>query len=611
MSAALYCNVCGGPLSSANLRRLSLANEGDLLELCHNDECDCREYFELDEEVNDPGGMDPAYHDADCATQIGYVSWSLPEDDIYWLDGVRLIGAWKKNQRSYPVSKRDGHVFLTESGEYSGADSLNFEGFPFTFTDLSNDGFLVHETCYKILRRAASINNKPFTLRGLYLTMKACPRDPIAGVIDWKDPRSYGGAEMWSHGNGWRAQAGQEWLVTDPLRRINLAPFIAHASHQSIIQRWSPPWGSSSNSIARNSRPTPSDSPLFTTLPTEIKHMILEHLPSASVVNLSIASRAFHATTRYLPNSFWRSRLVHNYRWLRETGIHQLLDAAAIERGRPVKLNYYALLQSLDIISQPLPDGKLLKSGEPNWFAFKNYRRIWNCAEAIVDRVEARGAEFLVNYGARVQKIDMLNYVWVVNKVYVSLEKQILFVWGLYHQSAGDGDGDQRLIGGLLFEFADTSTQYVGDSRLYYERWKGKEINEKHLIFFDVAAKERITDTAFSLLKLGDGSEYQVINFSTSKSRVLALGTIESEDQDEDSNISSQKGGISVIIAEAETVTETVGKQPKDQDQSQEQKKQQKKGQDSVAGLDVSFRKGPQGSLVICGIEPVTGWEGV
>lgn len=59
-----------------------MAEEGDDIHWCHLDECDCRDHFEVDEEVDDPGGMDPAYHSSDCATQIGYVGSDLPERDV-------------------------------------------------------------------------------------------------------------------------------------------------------------------------------------------------------------------------------------------------------------------------------------------------------------------------------------------------------------------------------------------------------------------------------------------------------------------------------------------------------------------------------------------------
>ncbi|KAL4794415.1 hypothetical protein BDV19DRAFT_390254 [Aspergillus venezuelensis] len=487
-ASASYCNVCGGPLSSMHLRRASMADEGDDLNWCHLDECDCRDYFEVDEEVDDPGGMDPAYHSLDCATQIGYVGWDLPEKDVLWLDEVRLIGAMKENQRAYPISKWDGNVFLTKIGDYTHAHGLMFESVSAIFPNPSNDGFLVHDNCYRMLRLVASIDNKPLSLRDLYLTMKACPKDAFADMIDWKGPRSYGGTEIWAHADGWRAQASHEWLVTDPFVKLSARTFLNYASQSSVIKEGSPNWGSATS----HPRQTAGDNPIFTTLPLEIKHMIIEYLPSFAVSNLAIASPAFHAATRHLPNSFWKSRLQHDYCWLR--GYFRDLDLHC--KSRPC-LNFYALIKALDYHSKPLPDGSLLKPHESVFFAFKNYRRIWNCAEAILSRVEARKAKALVNHAMRVQQVDFVKYIRVVNTVYISLEKQLYSATAYYQRGSFEkhGDGEQRLFCGILFGFADSSMQYAGDVRLYEsEKVRGQEM-AKHTTFFDVLGKELITDT--------------------------------------------------------------------------------------------------------------------
>ncbi|KAL4967415.1 uncharacterized protein BDV14DRAFT_198144 [Aspergillus stella-maris] len=533
-ATASYCNICGGPLSSMHLRRASMADEGDDINWCHLDECDCQDYFEIDEEFDDPGGMDPAYHSSDCATQIGYVGWDLSEKDVLWLDEIRVIGEMKENQRAYPISKLDGNVFLTKIGDYTHAHGLMFESVALTFPNPSEDGFLVHDSCYRMLHLAASLDNKPLSLRNLYLTMKACPKDPFADMIDWKNPRSYGGTETWAHADGWRAEASYEWLVTDPFVKLSARTFLKYASQSSVVKQGSPTWGSATS----RPRQTAGDNPIFTTLPLEIKHMIIEYLSSSSVLNLAIASPAFHTATRRLPNSFWKSRLQHDYRWLR--GYFSELDLYC--KSRPC-LNYYALLMAFDYHSKPLPDGSLLKSYESIFFAFKNHRRIWNCAEAILSRVEARKAKTLVNHAMRVQQVDFIKYLRAVNTVYISLEKQLYSAKGFCQQGAfkKHGDGEKRPFGGVLFEFADYSTQYAGDVRLYEsEKVRGEKM-AKHITFFDVLGKELTTDT-------------------------------HRQWHDKMSSYISQK-------------------------------------QKRIVGLDVKFRKCPEGKLIICGISPVTGQE--
>ena len=62
-----YCCFCGGPATSLNLRKASLANNGDDLQRCYEDECDCT-------------GDD--CEDVDCPSQFGYNSQVLLEGDM-------------------------------------------------------------------------------------------------------------------------------------------------------------------------------------------------------------------------------------------------------------------------------------------------------------------------------------------------------------------------------------------------------------------------------------------------------------------------------------------------------------------------------------------------
>ncbi|KAL4954020.1 hypothetical protein BDW69DRAFT_146408 [Aspergillus filifer] len=515
-------------------------------------------------------------------------------------------------------------------GKYTHAHGLRFESVASTFPSPGKDGFLVHDSCYRMLRLVASLDNKPLPLRDLYLTMKACPKDAIADVIDWKDPRSYGGAEMWAHADGWRAQASHEvcicsllyanpaleslttikWLVMDPFVELSAPLFLDYASQSSVVKEGSPTWGPAT---ARPRR-TAGDNPILTTLPLEIRQMIIEYLPSSSVLNLAIASPAFHAAIRHLPNSFWKSRLQHDYRWLRCQGSRGYFGDLDLHRKSRLRLNFYALLMALDYHSRPLPNGKLVKDDKPTFFGFKNYRRIWNCAEAILSRVEARIAKSLVNHAMRVQQVDFVKYLRVVNTVYISLEKQIFSVTGFYQQGAHKkhGDGEQRQFGGLLFEFADHSTQYAGDARLYEsERVSGQDI-VKHSIFFDVLGKEVITDTATFWFGTSDGSGYQVVHFSTSNVHEVTLGAAHRQWHDKMSSCPSKKGGLSAIIDEAGKVRtiERPGIQIATQSMVENRKARRRQSQKEkrIVGLDVKFRKGPEGNLILCGIERVAGW---
>ncbi|KAL4927528.1 uncharacterized protein BDV17DRAFT_292530 [Aspergillus undulatus] len=485
-----YCNICGGPLNSLNLRRASMAAKSDSRTRLWDDVCDCRDYFELDsdfDEEDDPGGMDPAYHDSECATQFGYISWDLPEGDVKWLDGVVLIGMKKPGQRGYPISEGEWSVFVTKTGKYSDTRGLKFNGFAAAHSNPSADGFLVHDACFQILRTSAPAD-QPLRLETLFDTMKASPKEEGINMIDWKDPRSYGGSDEWQTRAGWRAQAGAEWLVTNPLKQIKFRQFINHATRAKVIKQGSPIWG------PEKSRTRPQD--CFGGFPLEIRHMILELLPSTSVINLSIASPSFNTTARSLPNGFWKSRLEH-HRWIRGTEIPQML--ARVPEHHPI--NYYDLIDSLDKASKPPPDGLFLRPSQPKWFALKNNRRIWNCCQAIHDRIRARDAQVLVNNAGRVFKRDFLSHVQTTNTVYVSLQTQLHFIRAFYPR------GEQEPFGGLLFQFADQSQQYVGDPRNHESVCSEKP---EHRIHFDTSKSEKIVRITIDTPKSGN-SAYKVM----------------------------------------------------------------------------------------------------
>ena len=115
----------------------------------------------------------------------------------------------------------------------------------------------------------------------------------------------------------------------------------------------------------------------FARLPTEVYYMILELLPSNSVLNLFLSSRAFHGVSTTLPPGFWKSRIYHDTPWVEGTSLDE-----TVLRGT-ARVNYKCLLFLLKDASGSLPDGR--NSRYEIGLSLKNRRRIWTCCEGILD----------------------------------------------------------------------------------------------------------------------------------------------------------------------------------------------------------------------------------
>ncbi|BCS17776.1 uncharacterized protein APUU_10604A [Aspergillus puulaauensis] len=372
-----YCCICGGPATSLDLRKASLASDGDDLQRCYEDECDC---------IGDD------CEDADCPSKFGYDSQVLLEGDIAWLDRVVMICPFTNNDGIGPATGSQSGAYLTPIGEYDEYEGLVH--FPNTSDKCPNrDGFLVHDCCLRILSlaRSNSCKKQPqLTLERLFMVMKRFAVTSPGKVIDWKDSRLYGGGVHGFQGSDrWEALYGFEWLVTDPGIYTNVGSLLYYAAHPKIVAMRSPIWGPLKlKEEVKQSTTTEEDTKKkdrFKRLPLELQHTIIELLPTKDVHNLSLASRAICNATRYLPNSFWKTRLGHG-----RFGYLARFHGDLIWPRVPV--NYYRLLCRLEDVSRPWPHGDQGPPGEdeqicPYWNSLKNWRRIWGCCEAILDKV--------------------------------------------------------------------------------------------------------------------------------------------------------------------------------------------------------------------------------
>ncbi|RDW83822.1 uncharacterized protein DSM5745_04148 [Aspergillus mulundensis] len=372
-----YCNICGGPFESANLRRWSTVRDGVDKERCWDDSCggECYENGFMTESEDD-GGCNPDCHGLDCSTQRGYFGWILEDKDIRWLDDVRMI--CHANHPAADEEIDEEGVSLSGIGVYTQLEGLHIAGAAIPNLHPNTDGFLVHGRCVETLckvRKASKSKYPESTLSRLFITMQSSPLKRRVNVIDWNDPRTTRGeVEMFQKEERWLAFYGHEWLVMDTDTIIDYTTRIEHAASAEVVQENSPTWG------PEIQRSRPED--CFSILPLEIPHMIMKHLPSSSVLNLSIASPTFHAASRHLPQSFWKSRLDHRYRWL--INYDEFSETLAKVQG---PINYYALLKEFEDLSADVEDEGDEDHPATNTFGLRNWRRIWNCCEAILDKI--------------------------------------------------------------------------------------------------------------------------------------------------------------------------------------------------------------------------------
>lgn len=284
----------------------------------------------------------------------------------------------------------------------------------------------MHDCCLRTLFIAQGnpFNEHPqLTLERLFITMKRFAVTSPEKVIDWKDSRLYGagvpgfqGPDRWEalygfevcyplhshtvHGRIYLSNTSlpPQWLVTDPENCTSVAYPLNYAARPDIVAMRSPIWGPlklkeevKESTTTKEDNSTKADTTIkkdrFEKLPLELQHMIIELLPSKDVCNLTLASRAICNATRYLPNSFWKTRLGH--------GRFGYLARFHADLTWPrVPVNYYRLLCVLEHVSRPWPHGDQGPPGKnelicPYWNSLKNWRRIWGCCEAILDKVSA------------------------------------------------------------------------------------------------------------------------------------------------------------------------------------------------------------------------------
>lgn len=125
------------------------------------------------------------------------------------------------------------------------------------------------------------------------------------------------------------------------------------------------------------------DKDMLSTLPLEVRGVILEMLPTESVMNLFLASPAFRRLTNDLSTSFWRSRIVLDLPWCAKTALEQI-EKSTIKP--PMDRLYRQIKESSQSDCWDAFEDEKEEEGifDRNSMGLKNRRRIWlNCERTL------------------------------------------------------------------------------------------------------------------------------------------------------------------------------------------------------------------------------------
>lgn len=129
----------------------------------------------------------------------------------------------------------------------------------------------------------------------------------------------------------------------------------------------------------------------FSILPSELRIRIVEILPTASVLDLFLASSAFRQVRESLPQSFWKSRLFWDVPWCAD------MVLAQIPSQRSGQMFFNQLLRQLKEASKAGTWGPTKKDGDKSILTkdslgLRSRRHVWLNCERILKDIEARHA---------------------------------------------------------------------------------------------------------------------------------------------------------------------------------------------------------------------------
>ncbi|KAL3477232.1 hypothetical protein BJX99DRAFT_257708 [Aspergillus californicus] len=230
-----YCVICSVQPFSHGLRKRTTAKDGDDLQRCYQDVCDC-------DVVDGP-------HNPQCGILTnGYDGSVLLEEDIKWLDDVRMLHSTSGNNLG---GQEEFHV--TDIGVFDPKVGFIVSGKEDALRP-HEDGFLMHDACFRMLQLA--YGQRPLDIKGIYFLIQAyleneasLPGSDEARLAfpTWYDKRLYYGAARFHKETGWFPEAGQEWYVVNPNKPTDYSLVVNAAAcpqphNQSHPIKKLPPW---------------------------------------------------------------------------------------------------------------------------------------------------------------------------------------------------------------------------------------------------------------------------------------------------------------------------------------------------------------------------------
>ncbi|KAL4775820.1 hypothetical protein BDW60DRAFT_204374 [Aspergillus nidulans var. acristatus] len=360
-----FCHICGAPPTWRGLLADSTLQ-------CLNPEEDDFDHREYRYKDFMPGMQD-----------FGYDARLLPPKNIRWLDAVRLV-----------TNK------IVDTAAYVHINSGTFH-YPENSSVLrcNVDGYLVHDTCFKMLERVykhlqATSSTQDLNLERFWNWLELGLEDRNDDLVDWGFGDAFhGGGTSWPDKRfdpsyqEWIPVKGSMWTVIDPEGPFNCQPLLDRASTSTQ------PGYSFTLSIkpARASLPAhlhpESNINVLALLSRELQLSVLELLPSSSVLNLFLASPDFRCCAEHLPSSFWKSRLFFDVPWRADIILSQI-QTAQHNKIKKYRVQFDRLLRFLrEFYASPgqEPDGENLE-----FKRLRNRRRIWMNCEQIVREMEVQ-----------------------------------------------------------------------------------------------------------------------------------------------------------------------------------------------------------------------------
>ncbi|KAL4943094.1 hypothetical protein BDV06DRAFT_234964 [Aspergillus oleicola] len=386
----LFCHICGAPPTWRGLLADSTLQYLDP----EKDDFDHREYRYMD--------FMPGMGD------YGYDARLLPPRKIRWLGDVRLVT--KKIADTTNFTQTEGPVpLLSPLAEYVNISSGAFH-YPKNTNVLrcNRDGYLVHDTCIKMLERvyqhlqSTTSLTQDLDLRRLWNWLELGLEDRNNDLVDWGfgdafhgDDRLWPGMRFDPGYQEWHPVKGSMWTVLDPEGPFDCRYLLDRASTSTQ------PGYSFTSSVSVKPiqagqpaylppKPTPnanSNVNILSSHPRELQLSILELLPTPSVLNLFLASPDFRRCAEHLPFSFWKSRLFFDVPWCADIILSHMQPAQCngTEKDKH-KVQFDRLLRFLkEFYKAPgqEPDAENLE-----YKGLKNRRRIWLICERIVREME-------------------------------------------------------------------------------------------------------------------------------------------------------------------------------------------------------------------------------